>query len=141
MELWMYFIIVAIIAIVIEIFSPTLFCINFAFAGIITAIVSIFWGDVYNLCILFLFLSIFSILIIKPILSKLLKKESHADFNAQYIGKIVKSIEPITESSGAVTIYEENWQARIKAGAEEIPAGCDVKIISNDSLILYVEKI
>lgn len=141
MELWMYFIIVAIIAIVIEIFSPTLFCINFAFAGIITAIVSIFWGDVYNLCILFAGLSVFSILLIKPMLSKLLKRESHADFNSQYIGKIVKSIEPITETSGAVTIYEENWQARIKAGAEEIPAGCDVKIISNDSLTLYVEKI
>ena len=141
MELWMYFIIVAILAIVIEIFSPTLFCINFAFAGIITAIVSIFWGDVYNLCILFAVLSVFSIFIIKPMLSKLLKKESHADFNSQYIGKIVKSIEPITETSGLVTIYEENWQARIKAGAEEIPAGCDVKIISNDSLTLYVEKI
>ena len=68
MELWMYFIIVAIIAIVIEIFSPTLFCINFAFAGIITAIVSIFWGDVYNLCILFAVLSVFSIFIIKPIM-------------------------------------------------------------------------
>ena len=141
MELWMYFIIVAILAIVIEIFSPTLFCINFAFAGVITAIVSIFWGDIYTLCILFAGLSVLSIWIIKPILAKLLKKESHADFNAQYIGKIVKSIEPITETSGAVTIYEENWQARIKAGAEEIPAGCDVKIISNDSLTLYVEKI
>jgi len=141
LELWMIFVIISIIAILIEIFAPSLFCINFAFAGIITAIVSIFWGNLYTLLILFLVLSVLSIFFIKPLLVKLLKKDSHADFNDQYIGKIVKSIENITTTAGAVTIYEERWEARTKEGCEEIPSGCDVKIIGNDSLILYVEKV
>ncbi len=141
MELWMLFVIISIVSILIEIFAPSLFCINFAFAGIITAIVAIFWGNLYSLLLIFLVLSLLSILFIKPFLTKLLKKDTNADFDAQYVGKIVKSIEPITSTKGAVTIYDERWEARVKNENEEIPAGCDVKIIGNDSLILFVEKV
>lgn len=141
MELWMLFVIISIVSILIEIFAPSLFCINFAFAGIITAIVAIFWGNLYSLLLIFLVLSLLSILFIKPLLTKLLKKDTHADFDSQYLGKIVKSIEPITSTKGAVTIYDERWEARVKNDNEEIPAGCDVRIIGNDSLILFVEKV
>ena len=142
MEIWMIFIILSVLAIVIEIFVPTLFFINFAFAGIITAIISMFipWG-LAKLFIVFSVLSLLSIICIKPILSSLLKKEDEANFNEQYIGKVVKAIENITTSSGAVTIYEERWEARLNEGTEEIPAGQDVKIVKNDSTVLYVEKI
>ena len=71
----------------------------------------------------------------------MLKKEDETDFNAQYVGKIVKVIEPITNLKGAVTIYEERWEARLKDAGEEIAVGADVKIVSNDSTILFVEKI
>lgn len=142
MEIWMLFLIISIVSVIIEIFIPTMFCINFAFAGILTALISIFWGSLQSLLIIFVLLSLISIILIKPTLVKLLKKETHADFDTQYIGKIVKSIEPITMQSGAVTIYDERWEARLaQEGAEEIPAGEDVKIIKNDSLILYVEKV
>ncbi len=141
LELWMVFIIIAIIATLIEIFAPSMFSINFAIAGIITAVISVFWGKFYSLMIIFLFLSLLSIIFIKPILQKWLKKDTQADFNSEYIGKTVKCIEPINMTHGAITIYDERWEARIKEGCEEIPSGSDVKIIGNDSLILYVEKI
>ena len=142
MDIWRLFLFISIVSVIIEIFIPTMFCINFAFAGILTALISIFWGSLQSLLIIFVLLSLISIILIKPTLIKLLKKETHADFDTQYIGKIVKSIEPITMQSGAVTIYDERWEARLaQEGAEEIPAGEDVKIIKNDSLILYVEKI
>lgn len=140
-EFWMIYVIIAIIAIVFEIFIPTLFCINFAFAGIITAVISIFWGTFYPLLWVFLGLSCISVIFIKPILQKLLKKETKVDFNGQYIGKIVKTIEPISKDKGSVTIYDERWEARVQEGCEDIPANCDVKIIANDSLILFVEKV
>ena len=140
-EFWMLYIIISIIAIVFEIFIPTLFCINFAFAGIVTAIISIFWGTFYPLLWVFLGLSVFSMVFIKPLMQKLIKKETKADFNEQYIGKIVKTTEPVSQTKGAVTIYDERWEARVKEGVEEIPADCDVKIVANDSLILFVEKV
>ncbi len=141
MEFWMIFVIISIIAVILEILVPTLFCINFAVAGIITAVISIFWGNLVSTILIFLALSLLSILILKPLLGKLLKKDTGADFKSEYIGKIVQTIEPVTTISGAITIYDERWEARINEGCEEIPEGCSVKIIKNDSLILYVEKV
>ena len=140
-ELWMFYVILAVAAVIIEIFYPTFFCINFAFAGILTALISIFWGDFYTTMFMFIVLSVISIIFIKPMLEKYFKKGANADFNEQYIGKIVKAIEPITHNSGAVTIYDERWDARVKNSEETIEAGTDVRIIGNDSLILFVEKV
>ena len=142
MEIWIWFLIIAIVSVVIEIFVPTMFCINFAFAGVLTAIISIFWNVGFlHLSILFCVLSLVSIIFIRPILSKILKKEAKGDFHDQYIGRVVKCIEPITLQAGAVTIYDERWEARLSIEGEEIPEGQDVKIIKNDGLVLYVEKI
>lgn len=142
MELWMVFLIIAVLAITVETFIPAMFCINFAFAAIITAIISVFWGNPAHLIILFVILSFLSIVFIKPLLIKFFVKENKVDFEGQYQDKIVKCIENITSTSGAVTIYDERWEARLTQGVcEEIPAGCDVKIVGNDSTVLYVEKV
>ena len=140
-ELWMLFIIFSIIAAMIEIFVPTFFCINFAFAGIVTAIISIFWGNLTILTIIFIALSILSLLVLKPILFKFVKKENCSDFDTTYIGKIVKTLSPVTNLSGAISIYDERWEARTKTEGEEIPEGTDVKIIGNENTVLFVEKI
>ena len=42
--------------------------------------------------------------------------------------------------SGAITIYDERWEARTDSD-ETIPAGAEVRIIKYDSLILTVERI
>lgn len=140
-ELWMLYLIFAIVAILVEIYVPTLFCINFAFAGIITSVFSVFYNDFYATMSVFIALSLVSFVFIKPMLVKYFKNGANADFQEQYIGKIVKVIETVTCSSGAVTIYDERWDARIKKEGESIDVGCEVKIIANDSLILYVERI
>lgn len=143
MDYWMIYIIVAGIFITFEIFVPTMFCINFAFAAIVTALISFFWANTAGLLGVFVVLSALSLIFIKPLLVKmLLNKDSKADFNSQYIGKIVKVIETVTPTSGAVTIYEERWEARLKEGVtEEISVGSDVRIVSNESTTLYVEKV
>ena len=140
-EMWMLYILISIVSIMVEIFVPTLFCINFAFAGIITAVISVFINDFYVTMTIFLALSLLSLLFIKPMLVKYFKKGANADFNEQYIGKTVKVIEPVTCTKGAVTIYDERWEARTKEDIGEIPVNCEVKIIDNNSLILYVERI
>ncbi len=140
-ELWTVYAIITAISILIEIMFPTMFCINFALAGLITSVVSLFWGSFYQTLVLFLVLSALFIIFVKPLLIKLLKKDTHTDFNSQYLGKIVPAIEPINTKSGAVSIYEERWEARVKEGCDEIAQGSDVRIIGNDSLVLLVEKI
>ena len=78
---------------------------------------------------------------LRPLLIKNKKdKESQTGMESKYIGKIVKVIEPITKFSGAITIYDERWEARVDSD-ETIPVGSEVKIIKNESLVLTVEKI
>ena len=141
MDIWMVFLIISIIAIIVEIFVPTMFCINFAVAGIITAIIAVFWGTFTANLIIFAILSVLFILLLRPVLLKFTNKAPGADFNTDYFGKVVKAIEPISATAGAVTIYEERWEARLKAEGEEIPAGADVKIVGNESTVLFVEKV
>ena len=58
----------------------------------------------------------------------------------KYIGRIAKVTETVTSNKGIVSIYDERWTARSQNG-EEIPVDSEVKIVRNESLILFVEKI
>ena len=57
----------------------------------------------------------------------------------KYVGKTAKVIETITQTSGAISIYDERWDARILDN-NEIPIGENVKIVKYDSLIMFVER-
>ena len=60
--------------------------------------------------------------------------------NSKYIGKVVKADQEINEYSGAIQIYGERWDARSEDGSV-IPQGTDVRIVRNESIIMYVEKV
>ena len=141
MALWQIFSIVAVVAVILEIIVPSAFFLNFAIAGVLTALLSLFVNSINALIIDFIILSILSIWLIRPILLRRKdEKDKQTGLDDKYIGKIVKVTEPVTTNSGAVTIYDERWNARIESG-DEIPVGAEVKIVKNDSLVLYVEKI
>ena len=141
-ELWMLYGLLTVAAVLAEVFAPSFFFINFAFSGVITALFSLFVNDFYITMTVFIVLSVISIIYIKPVISSYFqRKPKSGDFNDQYIGKIVKTIEPVTDKSGAVSIYDERWEARTQETAEIIEAGCGVKITGHDSLIFYVKRI
>ncbi len=141
MILWEIFAIAGLVFLILEMLVPSMFFLNLAIAGFITAIVAVWITNWITLIILFTILSILSIVFLRPILIKNKKdKENETGMEGKYIGKIVKVIEPIDKSSGAITIYDERWSARANVD-EPIPAGSKVKIIKYDSLVLTVEKI
>ncbi len=141
MILWEIFAIAGLVFLILEMLVPSMFFLNLAIAGFITAIVAVWITNWITLIILFTILSILSIVFLRPILIKNKKdKENETGMEGKYIGKIVKVIEPIDKSSGAITIYDERWNARANVDAP-IPTGSEVKIIKYDSLVLTVEKI
>ena len=141
MILWEIFAIAGLVFLILEMLVPSMFFLNLAIAGFITAIVAVWITNWITLIILFTILSILSIVFLRPILIKNKKdKENETGMEGKYIGKIVKVIEPIDKSSGAITIYDERWNARANVD-EPIPTGSEVKIIKYDSLVLTVEKI
>lgn len=142
MVLWQLYAIVGVICIILEMIVPSMFFLNLAIAGFITAIISLFINNADMLTIDFIILSLVSLFVLRPLLLRTLKssKDKETGISGDYIGKIVKVIEPVTKYSGAITIYDERWDARIEDEGE-IPAGSEVRIIRNESLVMYVERV
>lgn len=143
MTYWQIFMIVAVVAFVLEMFTPAMFFLSIAIAALITAGVAAFYFDIRWLIVICSALSVLILLFIRPMMKKFMHEMPKGEsFNSEYIGKVVKVTEDITNTTGAIKVYGERWDARLAdESAETIPAGSDVKIIRNESIILYVEKV
>lgn len=140
MAYWQLLIITGIVFIIIEIFTPMMFFLNLALASFLTAAVAFFIKDWTILTPVFVVSSLILLLFLRPLLIKTRENGQKTGVEEKYIGKIAKVSETVTTNSGVISIYNERWEARSNLG-EEIPAGSDVKIVRNESLILFVEKI
>lgn len=141
MVLWEIYAIAGLVFVILEMVVPSMFFLNLAFAGFITAVIALFVENWIILTVIFVVLSMLSIFLLRPILlNRKETKEQQTGMEGKYIGKIVKVIEPVDKYNGAITIYDERWEARTDSD-EPIPAGTEVKITGYDSLVLKVERI
>lgn len=76
MSIWVIFLIISTISIILEVIIPKMLFINFAFAGILAAIISIFWGNPYELAFIYIVLAFLSIQFLKPLLVNTQKKST-----------------------------------------------------------------
>ena len=139
MELWQIFGIVSIVLVILEIFTPTLFFLNLAIGAFITGVISIWYKDVTGLIVLFAVLSTIILIFIRPMLYKKTPDENKTGIEGKYLNKVAKAEENISTEAGVISIYGERWEAR-NVNEDVIPAGAEVKIIRNESLIMFVEK-
>lgn len=141
MELWEIFVVSGLVFVILEMLVPSMFFLNLAVAGFITAVFALFITNWVNLIVIFVAFSILSIMFLRPLLIKNKEsKEKETGMEGKYIGKIVKVKEPVGKFSGAISIYDERWEARAEVD-EPIPADTEVRIIKYDSLVLTVERI
>lgn len=140
MTLWQIFGVCSVAFFILEMFTPHLFFFNFALAALATSALSVYMKDPYVLTIVFVVLSIALLVFLRPILVKKFGDTEATGIDSKYIGQVVKVEEEITSNSGVITIYGERWEARSENN-ENIPAGSEVKIVRNESIIMYVEKI
>jgi membrane protein implicated in regulation of membrane protease activity len=140
MVLWELYAILGLAFIILEMLVPSMFFLNLAFAGFITALIALVIADWVVLTLIFVVLSILSIFLLRPVLLRhKTSKEQQTGMEGKYIGKVVKVIEPVNQYNGAITVYDERWEAR--CDGEEIEVGSEVKIVGYDSLILKVERV
>lgn len=139
MVIWQILCIIGISFLILEIFTPSMFFLNFALAAFLTAIASYWVANLFTLVIIFFVLSFLSFIFLRPVILKRFSKETNTGMEDKYIGKIVKVEEEITENKGVISIYGERWEARTENG-EIIPQGADAKILRNDSLIMIVTQ-
>ena len=139
MHLWELLGVVGIAFLILEMFTPSMFFLNFSVAAFICAVVSVFIKNPTILVLTFFVLSFVSFVFLRPILVKKFCKGKETGVQSKYIGKVAKAEEDVTEFSGVISIYCERWEARSEDG-NKIPKGSEVKIIRNESIIMYVSE-
>ena len=140
MILWQLLAICGIAFLILEMFTPSMFFLNFALAAFITAVLSLYTTNTTVLVIAFFVFSFVSFIFLRPIIMKKLSKSQETGINSKYIDKIAKAETEITASSGVISIYGERWEARSENGSV-IPQGSEVKIVRNESIIMYVAQV
>lgn len=140
LQFWQIWCIAGISFFIIEIFTPALFFLNLGLACFIAALSSrLGLSLIYQVLVFGVFSAIFLIWL-RPFLIK--KRGATAPETIEmYLGKTAKVIKKISqEEDGKIAVFGEEWQAKSING-ETIETGDTVKIIKNDSIIMYVEKI
>lgn len=137
---WQLFGIIGIAFLILEVFTPSMFFLNFALAAFLCMPIAVYVNNVFALVLIFSVLSFVSFVFLRPILIKRFNKTQETGINSKYIDKVVKTDSEISDSSGVINIYGERWEARSDDGST-IPAGVNVKIVRNESIIMYVKKI
>lgn len=122
---------------ILEMTVPTMFFLNFAVGAFVTAVCAIYIFNWYALTIIFVAVSMISLIFLRPLLVKQTHKSQETGLAAKYIGKTAKVIETVTPNSGVISIYDERWEAR---SDHEIPQGSEVIIEKNESLVMYVKE-
>lgn len=138
--MWQFLCVVGIAFVILEIFTPSMFFLNFALAAFITAGITLITLNKFALVLAFFLLSFLSFVFLRPMLLRRNSKETETGIEGKYIGKTAKVIEEVGSNGGVITIYGERWEARTQ-DCETIPIGTEVKILNNDSLIMYVTKV
>ncbi len=140
---WQIFMVIAIVAFILEMFTPAMFFLSIAVAALVTALVSVWFESMSWLITICSILSVVLLLFVRPWMKKFMcALPKGVDFSSEYIGKVVKVTDEITNTSGAIAVYGERWDARLAdEGAENIPVGAEVRIVRNESIVLFVEKV
>ncbi len=138
MVLWEFIVICGIVFIILELFVPSMFFLNFALAAFVTSVASLYTTKLLSLVLVFFIFSFLSFAFLRPLLLKRKSKDIETGINDKYIGKKAKVIEDVSSENGAISIYDERWNARCEDG-RVIPAGTEVEIVKNDSLIMFVK--
>lgn len=137
MGTWQIWAGIGLIFLILEMTVPTMFFLNFALGAFVTAVCSIYILNWTALTLIFAAVSMVSLLFLRPLLVKQTHKSQETGIAAKYIGKTAKVIETVCPTSGVISLYDERWEARAD---HEIPAGCEVEIERNESLIMYVKE-
>lgn len=141
MLVWQFLCVIGIAFVILEIFTPSMFFLNFALASFLTAAFSLLLVNKFYLVLIFFVLSFISFAFLRPILLKKTTKATETGLNSKYIGKIAKVAEDISSSGGVINIYGERWDARCESVEKIIPTGKEVRIVRNDGLIMFVEEV
>ena len=123
---------------IIEIVTINLVTIWFAFGAIAAMITTMFTDSILIQVIVFLVVSVVSLLLTKPVMKAFKKFDVQPTNSDRVIGKTGEIIKAISENEyGEVKVFGNVWTA---TSNQDISVGDKVKVVSIDGVKLIVEK-
>lgn len=127
-----------VILLIIELVTVNLVTIWFAIGAVAAIITTIFTDSILIQSIVFVLVSVISLLITKPLIKKFKKFEVEPTNSDRVIGKVGEVTKKIGKNKyGEVKVYGNTWTASSK---QAINVGERVKVLSIDGVKLVVEK-
>lgn len=139
-NLWAAWAVVALVCLLVELFTGSFYIMCFAVGAVAAAIVSPFSG-VYFQLVVFIAVSLASIFLVRPLVMRWMHHEkdfipSNAD---AIIGRVATVSQDIPANGfGRVALDGDDWKATAK---ESLDKGEKVTIVARESIILTVEKL
>lgn len=143
MEMWIIWMIVAILLVVVEVMTQMLLAICFAAGALVAMISSLLGVDLVWQIVIMAIVSIIVYFTALPMFRRFHNnKTSHSartGMDALLGRRCVVTKEILPGKTGRVRIDGDNWQAIAPEVMEMIPVGTEVEVISYDSIILTVK--
>jgi membrane protein implicated in regulation of membrane protease activity len=143
-NLWIFWGVVSIVCLILELISGGFFIICFAIGGVASAISTLLGANVYWQIFIFALFSLLSIFGVRPFALKYLHRNnnnsrlSNADAIIGRIGFVSETIE--NSAFGRVAIDGDDWKATSENGLS-IPKGSKVEVVGRESIIITVRQI
>mgnify|MGYP002853489080 CR=1 FL=1 len=136
MTLWWF--VAFVVLLVIELATVNLVTIWFAIGAVAAIIASVFTESVVWQSVVFILVSLISLIFTKPVMQKFRKFEMTPTNSDRVIGKIGEVTKKIDKNHyGEVKVFESTWTA---ASDGTIDVGEKVKVLSIEGVKLIVEK-
>jgi membrane protein implicated in regulation of membrane protease activity len=142
-NLWLLWLLVAIVCLILELSSGTFFIMCFAIGAVAACISALVSPSVTVQILVFALFSVLSIYVVRPFAMKYLHrrkgdKVSNADAIIDRIGTVVEAIDE--NGYGRVQIDGDDWKS-LSSDGHRIEKGMKVRVIARDSIIITVEKV
>lgn len=139
--MWPFWLIIAGLCLVIEIYTVGFFIFWFGIGALVALLVSFITNNLFIQVVVFLVTSLLLVILTKPLMKKFIKNEKTVPTNFFSLsgkqGIVTKKIDNLN-STGQVKVNGELWSA---ISDEDIEKDTKVKVLSIDGVKLKVEKI
>ena len=141
--MWQFWLILAGIFLVIEIITIGFLFFWFAMGALIALAVSLFTSNIVVQAVVFLVTSTVLLFVTRPLVDKILPKETSVTTNSSHIegkvGVVTKDIDPV-KGSGQIKINSEIWSAKTEDGSF-LEKDNEIEVVKVEGVKAIVKKI
>ncbi len=143
MEAWIIWGVVALVILIVEIFTTGIAVICFSVGAAGAMVVAIAGGGVTLQFVAFAAISILSLILLRPLIIKWIggRSTSYATNVDALVGRVASVTQPFVRGEGRVSVDGDDWKAICNDEAAALAEGDRVEIVAVNSVVLTIKKV